>query len=578
MKSKRCLLFCVYLAAAPMISLACTTLIITPGATECGAMFVVHSDDGHVVDARLMYVPPADHPPGSMRPVHYDAVSLGELPQYAAFSYRRYTGDARGPDYAMPGKPQTEAIGYIPQVARTYGYFDGNYGIMNEHQLMFGECTNGSKTDGALPGPDRLFYSAELARVALERCTTAREAVLLIGELIDTYGLYGTGETLPVADPNEGWVIEMIPGPDAMPSLWVAQRVPDGEVFMAANSFRIRDIDPDNPDQIFSTNLHTVAEAQGWWKPEDGLLDWLSTVSLGEYNHPYYSLRRVWRLLDKLAPSRQFSPWVEDGFTRAYPFSIAPEQKLSRKDVRHLLRDHYEGTEFDMTQGVAAGPFGCPYRYLGSYEASGDVSDPTRTHEGAWERPLSVYYCTYVFVGEARSWLPDPIGGILWFGNGRPAQTVFAPFYAGIHEVAAPYTISDARIYSRDSAFWVFKMVENWAALNYRAIQADIEAKQQTLEREADAGIALVDQQALALHQQSPEAARAFLTEFSKNTAHHIVSSWLEFSDRLIARYADGGINYPGKLNIKSGYPRDWLETTDWPHGPIQYEPSVATE
>ena len=161
--------------------LACTTTIITPGASESGAMFVSHSDDGHLADARLMYVPAADHEPGSRRPVYYDAVSIGELPQYASFTYSRYTGSSRGPDYETPAAPQTEPIGFIPQVPHTYAYFDGNYGIMNEHQLMFGECTDGSKTDNTLPGKNRLFYSSELARVALERCSRAEDAVRLIG-------------------------------------------------------------------------------------------------------------------------------------------------------------------------------------------------------------------------------------------------------------------------------------------------------------------------------------------------------------------------------------------------------------
>nr|WP_258006159.1 C69 family dipeptidase [Mesotoga sp. B105.6.4] len=98
----------------------------------------------------------------------------------------------------------------IPQVPHTYAYFDGSYGIMNEHQLMFGECTDGAKIQiGPEPGR-RIFYSSELSRVALERCKTAREAVDLIGFLIEEYGYYGTGETLPVADPNEAWIIEMV--------------------------------------------------------------------------------------------------------------------------------------------------------------------------------------------------------------------------------------------------------------------------------------------------------------------------------------------------------------------------------
>ena len=558
---------------------ACTTLIVTPGASESGAMFVAHSDDGHLGDARLMRVPAADHAPGSERPVYFDAVSIGELPPYASFAYRRYAGSARGPDYENPAVPQTEPIGFIPQVEHTYAYFDGNYGIMNEHQLMFGECTNGSKTDGAQPGPERLFYSAELARVALERCRTAREAVELIGRLIDTYGFYGTGETLPAADPKEAWVIEMAPGPAGVPGLWVAQKVTDGEVFVAANEFRIREIDPENPDQKFGAHLYRTALEQGWWKPEDGRLDWLRTVSLGEYSHPYYSLRRVWRLMDKLAPSREFSPWVEDGYTRAYPFTVKPDRKLTRKDVMELYRDHYEGTEFDLTKGPAAGPFGCPYRFLGPYDAGGDVADPTVKREGAWERALSVYYCTYVFVCEGRSGLPDPVGGILWFGNAKPAETCFTPFYAGITKVAAPYRTCDARMFTRDSAFWAFNFVENWAGLNYQRIHADIVAKRNELETAAFEAVAEADARAQAMHAEDPAQAVEWLTAFSSEQAHAVFAAWQQFGDRLVAEYADGGLNFPGQLNEKIGYPREWLLQTRWPNGPTRYErPAPAEE
>lgn len=557
---------------------ACTTTLVTPGATESGSMFVTHSDDGHLGDARLMRVPAEDHPPGSQRPVYYDAVSMGELPQYASFTYRRYAGTSRGPDYVNSDAPQTEPIGYIPQVAHTYAYFDGNYGLMNEHQLMFGECTDGSKTDNAQPGPNRLFYSAELARVALERCKTSAEAVDLIGSLIDTYGYYGTGETLPVGDPKEGWVIEMVPGPGDVPGLWVAQKVPDGEVFVAANELRIREIDPDNPDQKIGKYVVETAKAQGWWKPEDGKLDWLKTVSLGEYSHPYYSLRRVWRLMTFLAPSRQFSPWVEDGYTKAYPFSVKPDKKLSRKEVMALHRDHYNGTEFDLTKGVAAGPFGCPYRILGPYDASGDVGDPKAKLGGAWERPLSVYYCTYVYVCEGRASLPDPIGGIFWFGNGQPSETCFTPFYAGIHTVAPVYKTCDPRRYTRDSAFWAFNFVENWAPLNYASVHADVAARQDTLEKDSFEAIQRADAKAQALHKEDPAAAEKFLTEFCLNTANNVFLTWQNLGDQLIAEYADGGLNYPGKLNSKQGYPQAWLQTTSWPKGPTKYAEPKADE
>ncbi len=84
--------------------------------------------------------------------------------------------------------------------------------------------------------------------------------------------------------------------------------------------------------------------------------------------------------------------------------------------------------------------------------------------------------------------------------------------------------------------------------------------------------LATADASALALYQEDPAKARAWLTEFSNNTAINTFVTWLEFGDRLVAKYADGGYNYPGKLNVKVGYPQDWLKTTSWPTGPISYE------
>ncbi len=265
------------LVLLPGFADAGSTMIVTKGASADRSVFVAHSDDSEMFDNRLIYVPPADHKPGDMRPVYFDSCSIGPLPDYNSFLYRRYTGTHRGPGYVAPDAPQSVPIGYTPQVAHTYGYFDASYGVMNEHQLMFGECTNGSKTDGTKTSPARLFYSAELAQVALERCKTAKEAVKLIGHLIDIYGFYGTGETLPGGDPNEAWVIEMVPGPDNIKGLWVTKKVPDGEVFIAANELRIRDVDPDDPDMMYSKNLFPTAKAKGWWNPKaESPMQWRS--------------------------------------------------------------------------------------------------------------------------------------------------------------------------------------------------------------------------------------------------------------------------------------------------------------
>ena len=552
---------------------ACTTLLVTKGASADGSVFVAHSDDSEFdADQRLVYVPAADHKPGDMRPVYYDACSIGERPQFHGYSQPRYVGTDRGPSYVDPSLPQSIPLGFIPQVEHTYAYYDSDYAIMNEHQLMFGECTDGAKIQ-AEPVPGKLiFYSAELGRVAAERCKTAREAVELIGHLIETYGYYGTGETLPIGDPEEGWVIEMAPSPEKKGGLWVARKIPDGEVFVAANELRIREIDPDDPNILYCKDLHAIAKKHGWWKPEDGKLDWLRTVSQGEYNHPYYSLRRVWRLQSRLAPSKKLSPWVKDGFTKAYPLTIKPDHKLDVRDVMSLYRDYYQGTEFDLSKGLAAGPFGCPYRYAGGMDPSGDTDDPSVKRKGAWERPISIYRCGYSYVCQARGWLPDPIGGIVWFGADQPMSTCYVPFYVGALHVAEPYLTCNTRKFDQKSAWWAFNFVANWAALKYQYMIKDIQQMQDQIETTEIDAIKAMDEKALDLYNQDSQKARELLSTFCENQANQVVRDWWNFAWLMVARYADGFVSSPEDMAKPVGYPKDWYMKTNWPDGPTGYE------
>lgn len=555
---------------------SCTTMIITKGASKDGSVFVAHSDDSEMFDNRLVKVPAKDHKPGSLRAVYYDPAALGNRPKFNANVLQRYIGKDRSKVYEDDSKPQSIPLGFIPQVEHTYAYFEGSYGIMNEHQLMFGEATSGSKIT-AEPTPGKLlFYSAELSRVALERTKTAREAIKLIGELIETYGYYGTGEILPIADKNEGWVLEMAPSPEGKGGLWVAKRVPDGEIFVAANEFRIREIDTKDPNILYSKNLHKEAKKHGWWDPKDGKLDWLKTVSEGEYSHPYYSLRRVWRLQDKIAPSMKLSPWAKNGYTKQYPFSIKPDEKLDVRDVMNLYRDYYQGTEFDLSKGVTAGPFGNPYKYPAPSNAANDTGDPSAKLEGAWERPLSIFRSGFTFVLQARSWLPDPIGGVLWFGPDEAMSTVFTPFYVGVDSIPKSYYTGFSDKFNQNSAWWAFNFVANWAGLKYSYIIKDIKQKQDELEHAELESLSVMDAKVLKVYKKSPKKAKELLTEYSTRQAEKVVNEWWSLAWRLVAKYSDGYVNEPSKMAQEVGYPKEWYKKSHYKNGPIQYEkPSV---
>lgn len=547
----------------------CTTMILTAGACADGAMRITHSDDNELSDQRLIFVPAQDHAAGSTRGVVNGTND----------AYPRLVSQERGPNYELEGYPETPLIGRIPQVPHTYAYFDGSYGVMNEHNLMFGECTNGAKfqpdaisqDDAKASGKQcRLFYSAELSRIALERCTRAREAVELMGALIDEYGYFSTGETLLVGDEDEAWVFEMCALPDeTYHSAWAAQRVPDGEVFVAANEFRIRELDSDNPDQLWSPLLEPGAKKIGWWDPSRGALDWLPTVSDGEYSHPYYSLRRVWRVFDRVNPDLGLSPWVNGGgYTTQYPFSIPPARPLERRDVLALYRDHYEGTEFDLTKGIAAGPYGDPNRFIGPYDgAQNNVS-----HEkmyGAWERAISIFYQGYITVCEIRPDAPEASKGVCWFGPDVAYTTCFTPFPAKMLDLPSSYQTGDPQLYSREAAWWAFDFVANWARLNYqRMCQNDILPLQAELEEAAERALYEWDDAGL-------EAGA--LTDAACHQAQSLVKRWWQLADLLIAKYSDGYVNGSpsqpqNSLPVPLGYPSKWLGQTDYPNGPTSYD------
>ena len=543
----------------------CTTILVTKGASVDGSVFVSHSDDDELGDQRIIYVPAADYEEGAKRAVYYDDVSFGN-------TRVRYVGKDRGPGYDDSSLPPTKPLGYIDQVPHTYAYFDGNYGIMNEHQLMIGECTNGAKIEVKPESGKRIFYSAELSRVALERCTTAREAVQLIGNLIDQYGYYGTGETLLVGDKEEGWVFEMCGGTmDETKGLWVAQKVPDGEVFVAANEFRIREVDPNDPNMMYSKNLFDEVQKRGWWNPKQGKLDWLKAVSYGEYNHPYYSLRRVWSVMRRLKPSAHFSPWVKDGYTKEYPFSVKPDMKLDVNSVMALHRDYYNNTEFDLSKGLSAGPFGCPYRYVGKYDGRQNNPNQDKKLWGAWERPISVYYCGYVYVNQARGSLPDSIGGICWFGPDQPYLTCLVPFYVGVNDLPLSYQIGTTGRFNADCAWWAFNFVANWAALKFSYMKDDVLANQQKIETMEYGLIPSIDAKALALYNQDPSSVEEYLTSFCRDNAESIVQKWWNLSEFLITKYSDGYNNLPDQA-VDVGYPEQWLKQVGYEKGPVKYK------
>jgi len=563
-----------------MSRFACTTMVVGKNASTDGSVIIAHSDDD-VADERLILVPAKtwdlSNPNQKNRPVYYDNASLGPNTEYNSTDIRRYIGSSRGPGYQTQeeGYAESQPIGFIPQVQNTYAYFDSNYGVINEHNLMIGECTCGAKNQPESDNHRRLFYSAELSRIALERCKTAREAIILMSNLIDKYGYYGTGETLLIGDADEGWVMEMAAYEmEGSSGVWVAQRVKDDHYFVAANEFRIRDIKKgdtkdaygissfDDNEVWYSTNLFVVAEKKGW-DIENDTIDWLPCVSWGEYSHPYYSLRRVWRAFSKVAPLTYLPTKLYDGYSRDYPFSLKLEKKLSVLDIANIYRDHYEGSEFDLTIGEAAAPWGNPVRYENNPDQGDSFNLNTYHPKGAWERPLSIYRCGMMWINQAKKHNNETIG-FSWIGLDRPVANCLMPLYSKMEEL--PDKIQTMNIldfqFNGNSAWWAFNFVANHANLNYKYMMLDVKQLQQELENIAHTKVAIY------LQNRDIKEASKFCTD---NVAN-VISSWWQLASRLVVKYNNGCITTdPNNIMAKIDYPKDWLKKVGFYDGPIEY-------
>merc|ERR1719325_245483 len=430
---------------------------------------------------------------------------------------------------------------------------------MNEHKLAFGESTCSARivASSLAHNGTALFSNSELTHIALERCSSARCAIALMGDLaVNQGGFYGEsndvntgGEALLVADPAEAWVFHILADPTGKSAIWAAQRVPDDHVSWVPNTFVIREMDLSSDAFMLSPNAAVVAKEFGWWDGKSRF-NFARAFSLGEYSNPHYSSRRLWRAFDLLAPSLRLDPSLEitdvDG---AYPFSVKPDRLLSTSDIFQVFRDYYEGTPFSLVGDTpAAGPFNSPLRV-----AAGDSEAKVPT--GGWERPISIYRTDYAVLSACH-----PEGhGLVWLAPHTPHASVFTPAWTSASTmVARQYVVNNKLSVDRESLFWAVRAVSNWAfgSMFSRAI-LDIRAAQNELELKSQALAATLRYAQAAEHNDQLETF-----------ASKVHGAWWDLFWSLVGKYNDGFVVTHGEDGAVSsaavGYPAWWLKAVSF--------------
>ncbi|HAN18178.1 MAG: peptidase C69 [Bacteroidetes bacterium GWC2_33_15] len=517
-------------------SYACTNFLITKGATVDGSTMISYSADSHVLFGELYHWPAADYPDGTLMKI-----------------YEWDTG---------------KYLGEIPQAKHTYNVV----GNMNENQVAIGETTYTGREE--LQDTTGLVDYGSLIYIALQRSRTAREAIQIMTDLVSKYGYYSTGESFSISDANEVWIMELIgKGPGVTGAVWVARMIPDGYISGHANHARITTFPfnkKNNFDDPKQTTFHAAdvisfAREKGYYTGSDADFSFSDVYAPLDFGGARFCEARVFSGFNKV--NSQMGQYLDYAMGKdlknRMPLWVKVDNKLTVHDVMQLMRDYYQNTPMDMTQDIGAGPYKSIVRWR---PMTWEVDGVSYLHE----RAISTQQTGFSFVAQSRGWLPNPVGGIIWFGVDDTYSTVYTPMYCGMTSVPETFAVGNGSImeFSDNAAFWVFNQVSNFAYTRYSDMIKDIQPLQEKLELGYIEEIKAIDKEASELYQSNPKQALEIITNYSVKQGNNTVYTWKKLYAYLFTKYMDGNIKQarPVPDNYKyvtptveqPGYDEEW--------------------
>jgi dipeptidase len=510
---------------------ACTNFLITKGASKDGSVMITYSADSHVLYGELYYWPAKNWPAGTMVDI-----------------YEWDTG---------------KYLGKIPQKAHTYSVV----GNMNQHQVSIGETTFGGRPE--LADSTGIVDYGTLIYFTLQRAKNAREAISNFSQLVSDYGYASEGESFSIADANEAWILELVgKGPGKKGAVWVARRIPDGYISGHANHPRIttfplsdgvksitsKELDKiNNPEveTVYAYDVIDVARSYGWFDGQDKDFSFSDTYAPLDFSAARFCEARVWSGFNMV--NSQMGIYLDyamgENLKNRMPLWIKPDNKIGVKEVIGMMRNYYQGTPMDMTKDLGAGPYGNTVRWR---PMEWKVDGATYI----FERAISTQQTGFSFVAQSRSWLPDPVGGINWFGVDDTFYTVYSPMYCGITSVPETFAVGngDMMTFSDNAAFWVFNQVSNYAYTRTSLLIGDLQTKQKELEDRYMSETINIDKTAADLYKKNPSDAVKYLTAYSVKAGNNTVMQWKGLYKFLFTKYLDGNVKV--KQEIPKGYNR----------------------
>jgi len=504
------------MAAAPTTADACTNLIAAKGATTDGSVMMTYSADSHNLFGFLHHSSAAKHPKGSVRKI--------------------FEWDTNKP------------LGEIPEAEETYNVI----GNMNEHQVVIGESTWGGRPELADTTGQAVMDYGSLIYVTLERAKTAREALDIMTDLVAKHGYASSGESFTIADKNEVWVLEMIGKGAEKGAVWIAVRIPDNAISGHANEPRIRKVNLKDKENVrHSKDMISFARKRGYFTGKDEEFSFADVYGEHDASTRRGCDARVWSYFRRFNnDADKYFAWCNADSDEPMPLYIVPDRKVSLAEMQKSMRDHFEGTPYEMTSDVGAGPFHSPYRWRPmEYEVDGK--------KYCMERAIATQQTGWSYVSQTRDWLPDPVGGVLWFGTDDTNTCVYMPIYCGVTKVPAELAEGDINTLDLRSNFWVNNIVANQAYNRYDQMIDDIRKVQGSLEKEFQANRPNVEEKLTAIvNSGDMNAYRNAVNSEAAAVARNSTDAYRDLAGYLFVKTMDGNLKKTDKDGnfIKSEY------------------------
>ncbi len=516
---KRTIFFILWTFTCTFSSMACTNLIVGKKASVDGSVMCTYNCDGFGFSGYLFYSPASRH-------------DKGEL-------------------IAINGWGPSHERRYVHQVEYTYNVV----GLMNEKQVTIVETTFDGRLE--LVNKEGLLDYFSLMQLALQRSSTAREAIKCMVELVAEYGYNSSGESITVCDPNEAWIMEIIgKGAGRTGAVWVALRIPDDCICAHANLSRIRQfpleqkrsykslsskslqyINRPEVECVYAEDVITLARELGFFSGKDADFSFRDAYCPLDFENVRYADARVWSFFrhhsDK-SEMDKYLPYLNGDFSSYdhLPLWIKPDAPLSIRDLQEDMRDHFEGTALDMTADMTAGPWKMPIRPLPMHFKDSSGIDYFR------ERPIATQQSGFTMTCQMRSWLPNDVGGVTWFNCDDANMVAYVPLYCCITQVPDCFRPENnpRTEFSFESAFWMNNWVANMVYPRYSMMIGDLRVAQSELEN-----YYFADQDSVltVIAKMTPTERRNFLNKKSIAYADLMMKRWDKLAKYLIVKYND---------------------------------------